>query len=383
MSERAEDPGSPGEEEPGEAEPADASPDTPAPGADPRGAAADAAPVELITGPSQARARLRGRILGLIKILLAIGLMAFIFLSGMIDFDHLARLSARLELLVLAFVAMAMPTLINTVRWRLLLRAAGFEVSLWRVFQLNHVGNFFNNFSLGAVGGDLIKVYYVVKSSPQARARAGLTVFVDRYIGLMALIAIACFASYPMWSRFDQPAVQVLVGGVFALLFAMVAAAWLASSVWLRTIPPVTRLLARLPAAFRSLDKASTMYREHPGKVAAAFGLSFLTHGCMLFGVVCLAWALEVPARVVDYLYLIPIGLFLNALPISFGSWGTGEIAWAELFEFAAVDLGPTNGAELCFLLHILMLFWSLSGGLLYLTYRDGILESTAKPSEP
>ncbi len=317
-----------------------------------------------------AGARWKKRLKAAVKIGLAIVLMGYLFKSGLVDMTRVETAKESPGLLALGCLLFTIPTFINSWRWQLLLRAAGFGVSWWRVFQLNHLGNFFNNFSLGSVGGDLVKAWYVVKSCPGARARAGLTVFVDRFIGLMAMIFLACLAGIPLISRIAEPEVAVLLGSVWALFLSMVVGAWVVSSRWLRGFGLVRSLLERLPGPFRTLEQALVVYREHPGKLAISFGLSLLTHTMMILGVLCLAWSLSVPEPIAHYIYLIPIGLFLNALPISFGSWGTGEIAWEGLFRFGQVDLGAITGAELCFLLHILMLFWSLSGGLIYLTYR-------------
>src|SRR5947208_17200021 len=49
---------------------------------------------------------------------------------------------------------------------------------------------FYNQFLPGGTGGDIIKSYYLLKETPDKKAGALLAVVFDRFIGLVALVAI-------------------------------------------------------------------------------------------------------------------------------------------------------------------------------------------------
>ena len=81
-------------------------------------------------------------------------------------------------------------------RWVLLLRVQGIYVSQFQAIRLTYMGLFYNNFMPGAVGGDLLKGWYVTRHSAEhLRVEAAVTVFVDRLVGLIGMILVAGIAS--------------------------------------------------------------------------------------------------------------------------------------------------------------------------------------------
>jgi hypothetical protein len=72
-------------------------------------------------------------------------------------------------MLLAAFVLLAAVPLIGSVRWLMLMRCQGFDVSFARALHLTLVGVFFNCVGMGHTGGDVIKAYYAARD--QARGR--------------------------------------------------------------------------------------------------------------------------------------------------------------------------------------------------------------------
>src|SRR5437660_4170644 len=75
-------------------------------------------------------------------------------------------------------------------RWQILLKVQGINLSIPRMTGLFFIGMFFNQFLPGGTGGDIIKSYYLLKETPDKKAGALLAVVFDRFIGLVALVAI-------------------------------------------------------------------------------------------------------------------------------------------------------------------------------------------------
>src|SRR5262249_61374186 len=75
-------------------------------------------------------------------------------------------------------------------RWHVLLKVQNIHLSVRRLAGLFFIGLFFNQFLPGGTGGDIIKSYYLLKETPDKKAGALLAVGVDRFIGLVALVAI-------------------------------------------------------------------------------------------------------------------------------------------------------------------------------------------------
>ena len=76
-------------------------------------------------------------------------------------------------------------------QWQRLLQGLEIPFRYGRALNLYFVGLFFNNFLIGSLGGDIVKIYSI--SRQERRGREGLAAtFVDRFAGffLMALFAI-------------------------------------------------------------------------------------------------------------------------------------------------------------------------------------------------
>ena len=91
--------------------------------------------------------------------------------------------------------------LVTTLRWDQILRSQDIRLPFTRVFVLNMVGNFYNSFFPGSTGGDFLKAYYASRQTTH-KIRAMVSVFVDRIIGLLALVILGgAMAAYGFLSR--------------------------------------------------------------------------------------------------------------------------------------------------------------------------------------
>src|SRR5208282_3399308 len=80
---------------------------------------------------------------------------------------------------------------LGVVRWRLVLETQGLHLSLGRATWISLVAQFFNSFLLGSTGGDLIKAFYAARETHHKKTEAVTTVFVDRVVGLWAMLFFA------------------------------------------------------------------------------------------------------------------------------------------------------------------------------------------------
>jgi uncharacterized membrane protein YbhN (UPF0104 family) len=142
--------------------------------------------------PPPAKSTLKRKILTVVQILVTVGILAWVFR------DHAQNLQmweavthARPEWLLLGFLSYGLVELLASGRWYLLLRVQGIRLKWWRLGALFMLGIFFNMFMPGGTGGDVLKVFYLIKEIPDKKAKGLLAVLMDRLIGLMALILIS------------------------------------------------------------------------------------------------------------------------------------------------------------------------------------------------
>src|SRR5690606_28832032 len=72
--------------------------------------------------------------------------------------------------------------LLAVVRWQVLLKVQGIVVGWWRLTALMTIGLFFNVFLPGGTGGDVVKIFYLLKETPGKKAAAMLAVVMDRVV---------------------------------------------------------------------------------------------------------------------------------------------------------------------------------------------------------
>jgi uncharacterized membrane protein YbhN (UPF0104 family) len=110
-----------------------------------------------------------------------ISLALLVVLAAQIDWAELtaARTQLSLPLLVAALVLVGLTFPIQAARWWLLLRAQQIPLSFHWSHVVTWIGQFYNAFLLGGIGGDAARVYYLLRDAATQRA-AGLTTQIGR-----------------------------------------------------------------------------------------------------------------------------------------------------------------------------------------------------------
>src|SRR5215831_7005313 len=162
---------------------------------------------------------------------------------------------------------------ISAYRWYCLLRPLGISVPFSRIVGLYFVGMFSSLFLPAVIGGDVVKIYYLNKEAGSLTG-ATTSVFLDRDLGLGALLAIAMIAAGFGGTRLNG----VPLAPVFGLIMIGFAAANLA--LFYR---PTYSLLRKALKVFKlkksderveRLFKSFNTYRGHAGVKAIAMALS-------------------------------------------------------------------------------------------------------------
>ena len=265
------------------------------------------------------------------------------------------------------------------IRWQLLLRIQGFRLGWARATGILFIGEFFLTFTPGLVGGDAMRIFYLVKDAPGKTVDAVTVVVMDRIMGMLALICLAAtiaglrhrwLSQSAASSRLLEAVMLILGCGVLMLVFSLVVELVGVPDTW-----PVPRRLREFADAFRQFG---TDWRGTLG----AFATTLASHLCYYTSFCCAALALGHLSRPAptfgDVFAIMPIENTLTALPISFAGIGLRE----SLFQTLLHDLAgvPTAvGALIGAAGFSLKLLWSLPGAFVFLGHRLG--RDTASPA--
>ncbi len=211
-------------------------------------------------------------------------------------------------------------------RWHVLLKVQQIHLSAPRLAGLFFIGLFYNQFLPGGTGGDIIKSYYLLQETPDRKAGALLAVVFDRFIGLVALVAITATLITLRYDFLSQkPETRNLLWLLLILLGASVT--FLVATFIISGF----KLFHFLPAHFPGRDKlieifaAYHLYAHHWRATLVAFGASIVAHLATFTTFLFAAYALGVRVPLLDFFAVMPVERTISALPISFAGIGLRE----------------------------------------------------------
>lgn len=258
----------------------------------------------------------------------------------------------------------------SAVRWWLILRGQDVIVGLRQVVALVWIGAFFNIFLLGSTGGDLVRVFYIIREAPQAKARAGISILLDRVMGMVALAAVAMGAVFSEWSLFSSHAeLRRIVWSLAGILVLCLAGC--AVLLWF----PFGRLCMRWPALARhagtaeDLQQAMRRFASSPILAGAVIPISIVVHVFNFAAGYCIIRALGIAMGYMTVGVVFAIVFFIIALPVSIAGHGLRESAFVLIFSFFGI--GATPAVAVSLLYAALTTLFSLFGGIFYWVYKS------------
>jgi uncharacterized protein (TIRG00374 family) len=282
-----------------------------------------------------------------------------------------ANLGERPWLAVVGALLHLLGMLSTFYRWHVLLRGADLATPMLEVCRFGFIAQFLAQVLPGGLTtGDLIKAFYVARTHDDRKTRSVVTIFVDRFVGLLALCTIACVAVLfaPAGSRIAavRPMVAVILAGI-------IAATALLLSARVRHYLLVTHLLRRLPFqnVVREAEQAIEIYGRRPAVVGLALLVSFMGH-CFFLGAIYLyGAALGVWMSPTAIGVAVPVALILSAIPALPGGWGVGDFAFYTFLPEAGVAAATAVAISFTYrLLHTLL---GLPGGLWLVKARERV----------
>jgi len=310
-----------------------------------------------------------------LKILFGAGILAWMASSGKLNLAQVARTLSHWPI-VLAILGLGYSQVgITAWRWKLLLEAQEIWLPYGRAWGLTMVGMLFNVVIPGAVGGDLIKGYYITRAASGRKSHAATTVLMDRVVGLIGLLflgAVMAIANLDetLRSAATRSLGTMIVGGFAGSLVVLYAAVFAGGR------------LAEwhfLPRVLRSVFSALHEYRRKTRVIPVALALSVANQGltCGMYYLALRATGVtDMPMS--QFFLVVPLGLVTSAIPISPGGIGVGQAAFFALFQIVAPKYAAA-GTNALTALQVLLILICVSGLYWYLSYKHVDLETAGK----
>ncbi|MGE5616016.1 MAG: lysylphosphatidylglycerol synthase transmembrane domain-containing protein [Bacillota bacterium] len=311
----------------------------------------------------------------ILKYALGIVLIAWMAFSGKLDFSLVGSLPAALIAECVALVLVQ--TLIGAFRVRYILDHQGVHTGLWQCVLYNCAGILYSAFLPGGISGDAVRAYLFMKAAPGHRLGVLGAMVLDRVLGLLSMVALGMTAALYI-------AISVEVIRPYLLVFGAILAALVGGLAMLQFIGARHKdhdvPFSRLPGLWAKLKRAVAELRIHEypvGVLAMAVGQSVVIH----LTAVAIIYACSLHAGAgLDFLRVFvatPIGLLVNAIPLSPGGLGIGENAFELLYR----AIGGSHGAT-SFLIARFFLYAPALVGLGYILKRLAIRKRPMKERE-
>jgi uncharacterized membrane protein YbhN (UPF0104 family) len=286
-----------------------------------------------------------------LRALVSIAILSF--LGWRTDWGRVAQAfaSLRIDIWLAAVGLYVFTQIVSALRWQQLAAPLSYRRPLHQFISFYFIGMFFNLLLPTSIGGDVVRAEYLHRGGGQ-RLAAFLSVFVDRFSGLVVLLAMACVAmvfcpiALPTWVP-----ISVYGTGVGALA-------------GLALLPFLARWTDRYERT-RRLVNGIRLYFNNTRLMISSTALSILVQAANVGVVWLVGLAIGAAVPVSYYWVLVPMVTLLTLLPVSLNGMGVRE--GGMVLFLAPLGVDSATAMTLAFLWFLVFTATSIVGAVIYL----------------
>lgn len=295
------------------------------------------------------------------KYLGLVGVILFIYIISRIDLNQTISIiaSANLFLIILSVIMLLLTIISRTLRWKVIIKATGFDISLKDCFLLWLKGFFWGAVTPGRVG-DLSRSQFLTNKIEISLGRSLLTVIIDRVFDILAILSLSTLGVLTI--------PHILKIGVFSLrnllillvIFGLCLYILANRKLTIKILGPLFNLLVpskvkeTTKTNFNEFYKALELLKEK--KLYLFTSIMVTVFSWLVVGIATYTLALSLDLDI-SYWYIlvsVAIGSAVALLPISISGLGTREATF--IFLFSLINIAPEEAVSLS----VLVLAWNL-----------------------
>lgn len=274
-----------------------------------------------------------------------------------------ALASVRLPWLAAFFALLGLNTLLNSLKWRVVLASDGIRLPLRTLFASHLIGSFFNLFLPSTIGGDGYRIWDIGRRSGRT-VHAAASVMADRLTGFLALAVYGLV--FPFFVRRLLPdwRLMLLPAAAFCGLAGLTFCLWEQRLLRRMAGRLPGRLGQRITGVLDGLLASLRVYGSDRRTVTAMLLLSFAFQFTAIVAVFCLGRALSLGVPLLPFCFFVPFITLMEMLPITI--FGIGLRDTGYVWFMAAVGRSAEDAAALSVLYVAATLLYVASGGILF-----------------
>ena len=265
--------------------------------------------------------------------------------------------------------------LVLSFRWQILVSGYGLNIPTRTLFKFYLIGLFFNNFLPTGIGGDVLRIFHLIKASGD-RTISFASVITERLLGISSTLILALVSILLLREEFRTNLVLYIVVGLIVLVILFFSIAF--SKKLANPIEKFTAkiTLFRLGERIQKFLDAIRFYSNSKIIYVQILLVSLLGQILIIIKAYCLALALGIQVSLVYMFLVVPISIILSMLP-SLNGIGFRDGGYVILL--AKVGVSKAAALSLSFLALFIPILISIVGGVLFMLQKKVVREEGAE----
>jgi uncharacterized membrane protein YbhN (UPF0104 family) len=318
-----------------------------------------------------------------VKIGLALFLLVALFYYGSIDLGSLRGLTQQPGAVAVSALLLLLTLPLAALRWSFSLRILGLPLPWMTLLHVQAIATFTSQFLLGTASADAVRGIYAWRALRGNSPRIALSLVADRALSFAALMLLTMVFMLLRWDRVSAVApLTALLVSVMLAFGAMVVGALaliLAPTVVDRLLP-LFSARPRLATLLSQVGAVILAFRRNLPTAAAAFAVALVGGTINLLAIVVLALSLQIGTLgAFDYLVATPLAMLANALPLTPGGLGVGEVAFDQVCTWLDSSRSGVGYAGVFFAFRAVSMLTMMVGLVSFIVHRADAAQTPAK----
>lgn len=311
----------------------------------------------------------------ILKAVLSLGLLGYlIYLADPVKIlevlDHVWYENGIIYLSIAAGLFL-LSLLVLSFRWQILVSGYGLNIPTRTLFKYYLVGLFFNNFLPTGIGGDVLRIYNLIRSSGD-RTISFASVMTERLLGISSTLILALVSILILREEFRSNLVLYLITAMILLVILFFSIAF--SKKLAAPIEKFTEKLTlfRLGERIQKFLDAIRFYSDSKIVYLKILAVSLVGQILIIVKAYFLALALGIDVNLIYMFVVVPIAIILSMLP-SINGLGFRDGGYVILL--AKVGVSKAAALSLSLLTIFIPMLISIAGGIIFMLQKKNVRE--------
>ena len=304
------------------------------------------------------------------KYLGLIGIILFVYIISKINLNHVINIlsSANPFFIALSIVPLFFVIVLRSLRWKVIINATGFDISLKDCFLIWLKGYFLGGVTPGRVG-DLFRAKFLTDKIGISLGKSLMTAVIDRVLDILVIFCLSALGILMILQLFGIEVFSLCNLFILSVVFGLCLYILTIRKLTAKILSPLFNLF--VPSKFKEKTKINfdefynglDLLKESEYHLVISILAGVLSW--LVAGYGCYMLALSLSFNI-SYWYLlvsIAISSLIALLPISISGLGTREATF--IFLFSIINIVPEEAVSFSLLVLAWNLFSLLPGAIL------------------